>query len=484
MKTAPQYDILLIEENFIHRTTLERLLTESGYKVKTTDSAEKALNLVKEGFGCVVTGVISGNISQSDLIKRWKEYFPETPVPLIHETQSVKSLVEAIHPGEDRDPSDAAAVHVMVMRMMELVRACQQDMKAALPENVDGSRDNIVGHSPLMKNVFKLIDRSSRAFSTVLILGESGTGKDLTAQAIHRNSPRKAGPFVAFNCAAVPDTLVESELFGYEKGTFTGSSGTKMGLFEASNGGTLFIDEIGDCALPIQAKLLRVLENRIVTPLGGHREIKVDTRVVVATSRDLPDMVAKGTFREDLYYRLNIITIRMPPLRDRREDIALLVAAFIKRVNVQSRSSIDAISVQALEALQHYNWPGNVRQLLNVIERAMVLADKANTKITLDDLPPEVRNDAAALPQQTADALNHPPGVSITVPFHRPTDPEGASLTLDQLERQAIQAALDRFHNNRTKAAQAIGISVRTLQRKLSQHELPDVVLFRTKSDP
>ncbi len=489
MNSRNEFEILIIEDQPTERAAVERLLTEAGYNVKTTDSAEKALRFVGEGIDCVVAGVVSGAISRVDVVKHWKNYFPTTPLPMIHETQSVTAFSETISTGMFDGLHSLADAKQMLTQLRALVQACQHEQTLQAPAAAtDGTDDGIIGQTKVMHDVFDLIFRASQAFSTVLILGESGTGKDLAAQAIHRNSRRKASPFIAFNCAAVPDTLVESELFGYEKGAFTGSSGTKMGLFEASNGGTLFIDEIGDCALPIQAKLLRILENRIVTPLGGHREIKVDTRVVVATSRDLPDMVAKGTFREDLYYRLNIITIRMPPLRDRREDIPLLVSAFIARTNLQAHSSIEGISVKALAALQEYRWPGNVRQLLNVIERAVVLSDNAKKNITLADFPDEIAHaaeTAEVLPQiRSADVVSGANAVAESpeepVKHRRATDADEPILTLAQLEEHAIQAALIRFDNNKTKAAHAIGISVRTLQRKLAQRETPSLVLLST----
>ncbi len=480
MKTKDHFEILVIEDNPSERTAMERLLTDAGYNVKLTDSVEKALDFVDQGVDGIVAGVIAGDISGLDLMAHWKTYFPETPLPLVHETQSVDDMVKSISGGEHHGMDNLIDAKLMLTRLMGLVQACQGNAKpdSAVDEpELDGSKNGMLGHSSAMKNVFRLIARSSQAFSTVLILGESGTGKDLAAQAIHRNSPRSAGPFIALNCAAMPESLIESELFGYEKGAFTGAVGTRVGRFEAAKGGTLFIDEIGDCSLPLQAKLLRVLENRIVTPLGGHRDIKVDTRVVAATSRDLPSMVAKGQFREDLYYRLNIITIRMPPPRERVEDIPLLVRGFIERVNLQNDCNVSSVSAPALEALERYNWPGNVRELLNVIERAMVLSDKSRTTLALSDLPPML---AKPFIEATV------PHAVTTVSFSGDSNmisPSGNApiLTLAQLEHQAINNAMIRFSNNRTKAAHAIGISVRTLQRKLAQREAPSVVLLRTE---
>ena len=481
MKTTEHLEILVIEDNPTERAAMERLLTQAGYNVKVTDSIEKALDFVDQGIDGIVAGVIAGDISGLDLMAHWRTYFPETPLPLVRETQSVDELVQAINAGHHHGMDNLVDARLMLTRLMGLVQACQANAKsagAADEPELDGTKDGMLGHSSAMKNVFRLIARSSQAFSTVLILGESGTGKDLAAQAIHRNSPRSAGAFIALNCAAMPESLVESELFGYEKGAFTGAAGTRVGRFEAASGGTLFIDEIGDCSLPLQAKLLRVLENRIVTPLGGHREIKVDTRVVAATSRDLPAMVAKGQFREDLYYRLNIITIRMPPLRERAEDIALLVRGFIERVNLQNDCNVTSISAPALEALERYHWPGNVRELLNVIERAMVLSDKSRTTLVLGDLPPAIAKPfiEAAVPPHPFTTVNFSGDSGVSSPMS-----DGPILTLAQLEHQAINAAMIRFSNNRTKAAHAIGISVRTLQRKLAHREVPSVILLRTE---
>ena len=410
MTPVDQFGILVIENDLAEREAIVRLLAGAGYAVKSTDCAENALSYMGEGIDCVVAGVSSGDLFRMDPLKYRKKL------------------------------------------------------------DIEAARDHIIGQSQPMQDIFNIIARSSQAFSTVLILGESGTGKDLVAQAIHRNSQRKDGPFIVANCAAMPEPLVESELFGHEKGTFTGATSTRMGRFEAANGGTLFIDEIGDFALPLQAKLLRVLENRVVTPLGGHRDIKVDTRVVAATSRNIPDMIAKGLFREDLYYRLNVITINMPPLRDRLDDIPLLVRSFIERVNKQNQSSITSIAPPALEALQRYDWPGNVRELLNTIERAMVLSDK--TVITVEDLPAEVAHALRPSPQHNGHAISHlsvhQGGPQSIMTLFLPGNGPDPLPTLAELEQQAILSALHRYRNNKTRAAHAIGISVRTLQRKLA----------------
>jgi len=308
--------------------------------------------------------------------------------------------------------------------------------------------DQIVGQSRQMKEVFDKIQRAAPVDSTVLILGESGTGKELVAQALHHNSPRKKGPFVAVNCAAVPATLVESELFGHVRGAFTGATDKRVGRFAQADGGTLFIDEIGDFELGLQAKLLRVLEAFTVTPVGGQEDQKVDVRVVVATSRDIQKMVQEGKFREDLFYRLNVVTITLPPLRDRLDDIPMLVDYFLKEITQQKHTAPRRVSREVMSRFQSYPWPGNVRELHNTLESMMVLAD--GEIMTEKDLPERIIAGSPAAPP-------HP-----DIP---------AGLSMEELERLAITKALDQCAGNRTHAAGRLGISVRTLQRKLRQYQ-------------
>jgi len=309
--------------------------------------------------------------------------------------------------------------------------------------------DQIVGQSKLMKDVFARIQRAAPVDSTVLILGESGTGKELVAQALHQNSPRKKGPFVPINVAAVPATLVESELFGHVRGAFTGATDKRMGRFEQADAGTLFIDEIGDFELGLQAKLLRVLETMTLTPVGGHEDRKVNVRVLAATSRDIRKMVAEGTFREDLYYRLNVIPIVLPPLRDRPDDIPILVDHFLRDIATSKGTPPRRISPEVMRRFQSYRWQGNVRELRNVLEQMMVLAE--GEVLTERDLPDQIAESAQIAPN----------------PSEIPT-----GLTMDELEKLAITKALDQCAGNRTHAANRLGISVRTLQRKLQQYKL------------
>lgn len=314
---------------------------------------------------------------------------------------------------------------------------------------------DISSRSPSMEKVLRLIERASKVSATVLIVGESGTGKDVAANTIHRCSARRDGPFVAINCAAIPETLVEAELFGYEKGAFTGASGSRVGRFQAAEGGSLFIDEIGDLPLTLQAKLLRVLETRVVTPLGGHREIPVDVRIIAATNRNLPAMVANNLFREDLFYRLNVIAISLPPLRERLEDLEALAYHFLERVNARNGTAVNKIASSAWELLRKYHWPGNIRELLNVIERGAVLC--SGNVLRSDDIPHCLAT-GGKIGLMPLGGMLECPGSAGTDDFP----------TLENLESVAISSALVRFANNRTRAANALGISVRTLQRKIA----------------
>jgi len=499
---AGEYHILIVEDDANERQALAQLLGHAGFRVSTADSADKALSYLDESIQFVITDLEMGDVSGMDLMKYWKPKAPDTMFLMITGHGSTQTAVDAIKAGAYHYMTKPLDVSALLVMLQNMIRQREDTRKVAqLQTRLDEKcgLSNIIGRSPQMQRVFELIRRSSQAFSTVLILGESGTGKELVAEAIHQHSPRRNGPFNAVNCAAMPATLVESELFGHEKGAFTGAVERRTGRFEAAHGGTLFIDEIGDFDVSLQVKLLRVMENRTITAVGSTKEIKVDTRVLAATSRDIRDMIAKGQFREDLFYRLNVITIELPPLRQRLDDIPLLVKRFMDRVNSQNGSKVTTISPDLVDALQHYHWPGNVRELLNVVERMIVLSDKES--IDVDDLPAYMRNSSAAdmrRPAGTtglAPTTHAVPAISATNPLPpmspllpkgptvepqttsaRPSyRPEGAEterfldgLTLDQLERMAIDAALRRFHNHRTRAARALGISVRTLQRKLS----------------
>jgi two-component system NtrC family response regulator/two-component system response regulator HydG len=481
------YKILVVEDDSNERQSLQRLLSDAGYQLAAADSADKAMSYLDEAVDFVLTDLQMGDVSGMDLLRHWKLKQPDTMFLMITGHGSVTTAIEAIRAGAYHyltKPLDPQALLIMLQNMVRQREESRkvEELRNRLDEKFRLS--NIIGRSPQMERVFELIRRSAQAFSTVLILGESGTGKELVAQAIHQNSPRRDGPFIAVNCAAMPATLVESELFGHEKGAFTGATDRRMGRFEQASGGTLFIDEIGDFEVALQVKLLRVMENRVITPIGGNKEIKVDTRVLTATSRDIREMMAKGSFREDLYYRLNVITIELPPLRHRLDDVPLLVKRFMDRVNEQNGTKITSISPSVIDALQQYHWPGNVRELLNVVERMMVLSDR--TQVEIEDLPAYIRqgptnrvtSPGGGTPTgsgASAGAAGVPGAVAPGAGAGSASlDHALASMTLADLEDRAIAAALQRFNNNRTRAARALGISVRTLQRKLGAKSAAD----------
>lgn len=444
--------VLVVEDQESERRALSQLLKAEGFQVFGAESADKALGYVDEGVDVVLSDLHMGDVSGIDLLSLWKKRRAETQFILITGDKSVNSGVEAIKAGAYDYVTKPVNPDELILLVKRAVEGLQKDKEIDnLRRRLDQrfGLDQIVGQSKQMKDVFAKIQRAAPVDSTVLILGESGTGKELVAQSLHHNSLRKKGPFVAVNCAAVPATLVESELFGHVRGAFTGATERRMGRFEQADGGTLFVDEIGDFELSLQAKLLRVLETLTVTPVGGHEDRRVDVRVLAATSRDMRQMVADGTFREDLFYRLNVVTITLPPLRDRPDDIPILFEHFLKEISEHKHTPPKRVSPEVMRRFQTYRWPGNVRELRNTLESMMVLAE--GDTLTERDLPERIAEAATEIPRDRE------------VP---------AGMTMEELERLAIIKALDQYGGNRTHAATRLGISVRTLQRKLRQYEM------------
>jgi len=444
--------VLVVEDNETERKALGQLLKAEGFTVFGAESADKAMGYIDENPDVVLSDLHMGDVSGIDLLHLWKKRRPETQFILLTGQGSLNTAIQAIKSGAYDYLTKPVNPDELVLLVRRAVESIQKDKELEhLRRRLDQrfGLEQIVGQSKQMKEVFAKIQRAAPVDSTVLILGESGTGKELVAQALHQSSLRKKGPFVAVNCAAVPATLVESELFGHVRGAFTGATDRRIGRFEQADGGTLFIDEIGDFELGLQAKLLRVLESLTVTPVGGHEDRKVDVRVIAATSRDICKMVEEGKFREDLYYRLNVVQIALPPLRERPDDIPLLVEHFLKEISQQKHTPMKRVSAEVMRRFQQYRWPGNVRELRNTLESMMVLAE--GDVLTERDLPERIAGGTAPV------ATVH------EIP---------AGLTMEELERLAITKALDQFHGNRTHAANRLGISVRTLQRKLRQYEL------------
>src|SRR4051812_21200365 len=370
--------VLVVEDHESERRAVMQILKSEGFNVFGAENADKALGYVEENIDVVLTDLHMGDVSGIDLLNLWKQRKTDTQFILLTGHSSIPSAVEAMRSGAFDYLTKPINPDELILLIKRAVESMSKDREIdSLRRRLDQKfgLDQIVGQSKQMKDVFAKIQRAAPVDSTVLILGENGTGKELVAQALHHNSPRKRGPFVAVNCAAVPATLVESELFGHVRGAFTGATDRRIGRFEQADGGTLFIDEIGDFELGLQAKLLRVLETLTLTPVGGHEDRKVDVRVIAATSRDIRKMVGEGTFREDLYYRLNVIPIVLPPLRDRPDDIPILVEHFLREISDVKQTPPRRVSPEVMRRFQQYRWPGNVRELHNTLESMMVLAD-------------------------------------------------------------------------------------------------------------
>jgi len=437
-------NILVVEDKDSEREAMSRLLRMEGYEVETAGDPSKAVRLIEEPIDLVVSDLKMGETSGVELLRYWKKRQPSTPFIMVTAHGDVDSAVEAMKLGAEDYLNKPVNPDELLMLISKCLDARKKDQQLLhLQERLDARLgfEKMIGRSKAMLEVFDQARRAAKVDSTVLVTGESGTGKELIAEAVHQNSPRKDGPFVCVNMAAVPENLVESELFGHIKGSFTGASAARVGRFEAADGGTLFLDEIGDFALPAQAKLLRVLENHVVTPVGSNDDREVNVRVVAATSRNLEEMIREEEFREDLYYRLNVVKIELPPLRERREDIPLLVRHFLSRLSGEQREF--KVDPELMRFLELHDWPGNVRQLSNCLESMVVMAH--GDVLTMDDLPGSFRRNGSS--------NEH---------FELPS-----GTTLEDLEHAAVLQTLEQFDGNRTHAARALGISVRTLQRKL-----------------
>jgi two-component system, NtrC family, response regulator HydG len=435
--------ILIVEDQPRERDALARLLRTEGYQTLTAGNAAEALRHLDEPVGLVICDVRLGNDNGVDLLKQWKQVRAGTPFVMVTAFGEVQSAVTAIKLGAEEyltKPLNPDELLVLIRRLLKR----QPDSRSSAPDaELEGPLGRILGRSDLMADVHERIRRAAQVNSLVLVLGESGTGKELVASAVHELSPRKSGPYIAVNIAAVPESLVEAELFGSVAGAYTGAVQNRAGRFEAAHGGTLFIDEIGDFPLAAQTKLLRVLEDLTITPVGSNEERKVDVRVVAATSRNLHELVASGEFREDLFYRLNVLTIQLPPLRERRDDLPELIDAFLAHGMQKHQRPQLVIAPELRDFLMKYQWPGNVRELRNMIENLIVMS--RGDVLTLQDLPDYLLNSSSLASKNEPETLG----------------------SLQDLERSAVIAALEHCRGNRTKAAESLGISVRTLQRKL-----------------
>ena len=465
--------ILVADDEVNLRKVLRTLLTREGHDVIAVTNGNDALDVVRGGLtDILISDLKMPAMSGLDLLQAVRAIDPELPVILITAHGSVDTAVSALKNGAfdyitkpfEKDELKLAVRKAVAVRLASRVRL-QDESKG---------RFQIVGHSPRMREIYAMIEKVAATPSTVLLTGESGTGKELVATALHEQSPRKNKPFIKVNCAAIPKDLLESEFFGYEQGAFTGAVGSKPGRFELADGGTLFLDEIAEIPGAMQVKLLRALQESEFERVGGVRTIRVDVRVVAATNRDLAKEIEQNNFREDLYYRLNVVPIALPPLRERRDDITLLVQAFIEKYNKRLGKQIEGVTPAALLAMTQHNWPGNIRELENVIERTVLFAESQHIDVT--DLPEDLRKNAD-LPAPSPFLAARP----VLSEAQLAAIESGAASMKDiirqatvELEKNLITKALDETAGNVTRAAHLLRISRKGLQNKMKEFGLRD----------
>jgi two-component system response regulator PilR (NtrC family) len=429
-----------------------------GHRVETVTSGEQACRKIDATlYDVVVTDVRMPRVSGMEVLQHSRRVSPETQVIVITAVDDNEVPIEALNSGAfyyiRKGPKLLEDVLSAAALAMDRSQLRQQNAAFKRDAAQRNSLDNIMGESEPMRKLKQTIRTIAATNSTVIISGESGTGKELVARAIHTCSPRSGEPFVSVNCGAFPETLLESELFGYVKGAFTGATSNKRGLFELSSGGTIFLDEIGEMTLPMQVKLLRVLQERSIRPVGGGQETPVDTRVIAATNRNLLQQVQEGQFREDLYYRLSVIPVEVPPLRDRGDDIILLANHFLKKFAVQMSKSVVRLSPESVRLMRGYDWPGNVRVLENTIERAVAMSNEEELRV-------ELPNAGAAM------ATNGAPGVAL------PADGIDLERYIAEIEKSLLQSALRRSNNVQTRAAELLKLSYRSFRHMMKKYDL------------
>jgi DNA-binding NtrC family response regulator len=445
-----KYRVLIVDDETDSRDALAELAQRWGYDVQTAKDGNEALRRAIEWHPDVIlTDLVMPNMDGLWLLRALRAELPECPVVLLTGRGTVQTAVQAIKEGAFdfiEKPLEIARLRVVLDRALEKKETMRevQALRRRLAALAPGT--DMIGSGPVMQKVFELVKKVAPANASVVVTGESGTGKEVVARAIHSLSPRKDRPFVALNCGAIPGTLIESELFGYERGAFTGADQRRLGNFELAHTGTLFLDEVGELPIELQAKFLRVLEERRIRRLGGKSEVDVDVRVLCATNRDLKDEIKKGRFREDLYFRLHVFTIQLPALKERREDIPLLVQHFIEKFGGETGKHIQGVTPAAMSVLQDYAWPGNIRELRNTVERAMILVD--GDVIGEEHLPPDMRP-------------SRPESAMMRIPLGMP---------LRDVEKDYILASLQRNGGNKAKTAELLGISEKTLYNKLNRY--------------
>jgi two-component system response regulator HydG len=448
--------ILVVDDEVSQRKMLKANLSLDGYQVFEAEDGSEAIARVSDEFYDLI--LMDNRMSQVDgieALQQIKKISPAIPVIIITAHGSVETAVQALQSGAHdylTKPLDIDELRIKIHQTLEFWRLKEENIlqKRRIESLFDTA--GIVGRAPAMKEVLETVAQVAPSEASVLILGESGTGKELIANALHQGSLRVDKRFIKVNCASIPETLLESELFGHEKGAFTGAVNRRAGRFELADSGTIFLDEIGEMNLPTQAKLLRVLQEREFEPLGSTKTVKVDIRVIAASNKNLEQEVGKRTFREDLYYRLNVVPIHLPPLRDRKEDIPLLTEHFVNKYNEKNSRNVLGFHPRALDALMRYSWPGNIRELENVVERAVILTRE--DYVPYSELPEAVKGESGDdLSEQIRSGIR-------------------AGMTIKEMERELIISTLEETDGNRTHSARILGITRRTLQHKLKEYEI------------
>ncbi len=453
--------ILVVDDEESIREFLEIMLKKEGYEVTTAEDGARAKDiLTKKSFDMVISDLQMPHVTGIELLKHVKESYPDTVFMLITAFGTTETAVDAMKMGAYDYVTKPFKIDEVRMNIANALRSqnLEVEVRTLKKELVkEYSFQNMVGNSSAMHSIFDLIKRVSQTPTNILVTGESGTGKEVIAKAIHYNGPLKDKPFVTINCGAIPENLMESEMFGHKKGSFTGAIADKQGLFEVANGGTLFLDEVGELPPSIQVKLLRAIQERIIRRVGATDDMKVEVRIIAATNRNLDDMVAKGTFRQDLYYRLNVINIKSPALRDRSEDIPLLANHFLRKYNEKLGKNINTVSTEAMDILKKYNYPGNVRELENMIERTVAL--EAGSTVLPESLPPMV---------------NTTSGRKMASSHEIEIGDDGLDLdkVIGQIEKEVLIKAIHAAGGTKKKAAKLLKISFRSMRYRIEKYNL------------
>ncbi len=456
--------ILVVDDEESIREFLDIMLRKEGYEVTCVEDGQKAIDILKKkSFDLLISDLQMPNVTGIELLKHCREAYPDLLFMMITAFGTAESAVEAMKMGAYDYITKPFKIDEVRINIANALRSRNLEVENRVLRKElqkEYSFQNLVGNSEAMHKIFELIRKVSDSPTNVLVTGESGTGKEMVAKAIHYNSPLKDRPFVSVNCGAIPENLVESELFGHKKGSFTGAISDKDGLFEVADGGTLFLDEIGELPLSSQVRILRAIQEKTVRRVGGTEDIKVEVRIIAATNRDLEQMVQQGTFRQDLYYRLNVINIRTPPLRERRDDVPLLAGHFLQKYSERFGKQIQTISKEAMDLLKKYDFPGNVRELENIIERTVAL-----------------ESGATVLPESLPQFVNTPTGRKMVSSDGIEITDEGIDLqkVLDQLEKELLVKAIHQASGVKKRAAKLLGITFRSMRYRVEKFSLGKV---------